>query len=48
MVELNWLELAGVCGIGTVVLLFIFLIIEIGKEVLSKSLESEDKKEKKD
>ena len=48
MPELNWLEFAGVCGIGTVVLLLIFFIVEVGKELLSKSLESEDKKEKED
>lgn len=48
MPELNWLEFAGVCAIGTVVLLLIFLIVEVGKEVLTKSLEPEDKKEKND
>ncbi len=46
MTGLNWLEFAGVCGIGTVVFLLLFLIIEVGKEVLSKSLEPKDKKEK--
>ena len=42
MLELNWLELAGVCGIGTVIFILIFLIIEIGKEVLSESLEPDE------
>lgn len=45
---LNWLEFAGVCGIGTVAFLLLFLIIEISKEVLTKSLEPEDKDEEKD
>jgi len=48
MSELNWLEFAGVCGIGTGVLLLILLIVEVGKELLTKPLEPEDKKEKND
>lgn len=48
MTGLNWLEFAGVCGIGTVIILLLFLIIEVGKEVLKKSLEPEDKDEEKD
>lgn len=48
MFDLNWLEFAGACGIGTVVFLLFFLIIEFGKEVLTKSFEPEDKDEEKD
>lgn len=42
MPELNWLEYAGVCGIGTVALLLILLIVEVVKEVLSESLEPDE------
>ena len=45
MVELNWLEFAGVCGIGTAAFLTFFLVIEIAKEALKKDF---NKKEKKD
>ena len=36
MHELNFLEFAGVMFIGTVGLLFIFLAVEIGKEIFKK------------
>lgn len=42
MAELSWLELAGVCGIGTVILILIILTIEIVKEILSESLEPDE------
>ena len=42
MPGLNWLEFAGVCGIGTVVFFLIFLIIEISKELMTKSLDPDE------
>ena len=36
MHELNFLEYAGVMFIGTVGFLFIFLAVEIGKEIFKK------------
>ena len=44
--DLNWLEFAGVCAIGTVALLLIFLVIEIAKEVLKKDFNNKENKDK--
>ena len=42
MPELNWLEFAGVCGIGTVAFVLLFLIIEFGKEIMTKCIEPDE------
>ena len=44
--DLNWLEFAGVCAIGTVVFLAFFLFIELAKEVLKKDLNNKEDKDK--
>ena len=42
----TFLELAGICAIGTIVLIIIFFAVEIGKEAMHNVLE--DHKEDKD
>ena len=44
--DLNWLEFAGVCAIGTVAFLALFLVIEIAKEALKKDLNNKENKDK--